>query len=61
MTKQAGYPPRIDASMEEIARATLRAKPRKVAGRVYWCVPCGEVVHWHRVLGDDGVRETCDD
>lgn len=59
--KEVGLPPRIDASPEEIARATLRHKPRRVEGRVYRCGECGEVVEWPAVLGDDGVCDTCTD
>ncbi|MYC07712.1 MAG: hypothetical protein F4X57_11180 [Chloroflexi bacterium] len=60
MTEQAGYPPRVNVSVEELARATLRrARPRKIVGRVYRCVACGEVVEWPQVLGDDVVCGGC--
>ena len=53
--KNAGLPPRIDATPEEIARAMFRAPRRPVEYREYKCRACGEIVEWPVVLGDDGV------
>ena len=59
MMEQAGLPPRIDATPEEIVRATLRRPVRAVEGRVYRCVRCEQAVEWPVVLGGDGVCEGC--
>ena len=59
MTDASGLPPRINASPEEIARASLNLRPRNVEGRVYRCVGCGEVVEWPVILNDDGTCSMC--
>ena len=59
MTDKAGFPPRINATPEEIARASLSVRPRKVEGRVYKCVECERVVEWPIILDDDGTCSNC--
>ena len=59
MTDESGLPPRINATPEEIARATLNFRPRKVESRVYKCGECGQVVEWPIILDDDGICSNC--
>ena len=59
MSDKAGLPPRINATPEEIARASLNLRPRKVTGRVYKCAGCDQVVEWPVVLNDDGTCSSC--
>ena len=58
MPEKAGNPPRINATAEEIARATLRARPSKIVGRICRCGECREVVEWPLVLGMMGCVRT---
>ena len=50
------YPPRIDATAEEIARVLLSSGPPKgpVEGRVYRCADCGREVYYPETLYRDG-------
>ncbi len=55
------YPPRIDASPEELARILLNAGPAtgKVSGRDYFCRDCGRQVAYPEVLYRDDRCEEC--
>ena len=57
-----GYPPRIDATAEEIAQVFMRAKPLGPAvdlEKVYLCVDCERTVEWPEILYNDGRCEDC--
>lgn len=58
-------PPRIDATMEELARAMME-KPTeyqyqndKGEGKVYQCERCKRAVSFPETLYQDGLCETC--
>ena len=57
-----GYPPRIDATAEEIARVFMRTKPpgpEVDLEKVYRCVECEREVYWPEILYRDGQCEDC--
>ena len=56
-----GYPPRIDATPEEIARAVLKCgRPTgRVKSRDYRCGSCGRAVHYPETLYRDGRCPEC--
>ena len=58
---QLRYPPRIDASPEDIARVVLRADLSVVDGATpeYRCQACGEAVHYPDTLYEDGRCADC--
>lgn len=51
-----GYPPRMDTTAEELARAMFRVGPVKepVADQVYACADCGREVYYPEILYRDG-------
>ena len=60
------YPPRVDATAEELAQAIFRMpvdheweyeKPK--VGPIYRCVDCGEKVYYPDTLYRDGRCEAC--
>ncbi|MCY4623605.1 MAG: hypothetical protein OXC99_01145 [Chloroflexi bacterium] len=54
------YPPRINATPEEIAARVLGAKPNPVLKvRAYHCAVCERVVAYPETLYEDGRCETC--
>ena len=54
------YPPRIDATPEQVAHVVLNAKPRPFTGpREYHCVACGREVSYPEILYRDGRGECC--
>ena len=55
------YPPRIDATPEELARILLSAGPMtgKVSGRDYYCQDCKRLVAYPEVLYRDDRCEGC--
>ena len=55
------YPPRIDATPEQLARAILNAPPPKgkVIPREYRCESCGREVCYPEILYNDGRCEGC--
>ena len=55
------FPPRIDATPDEIATAILTTPPSRVAAieRTYTCASCGRVVAYPETLHDDGNCEGC--
>ena len=54
------YPPRIDATPEEIAARVLGAKPNRVLEvRTYRCALCERAVAYPETLYEDGRCETC--
>ena len=57
------YPPRIDATPEEIAHAVLNAGRPKgpVKAREYHCADCGREVNYPETLYRDGRCEGCHD
>ncbi len=56
-----GYPPRIDATPEEIARVVLNGgRPKgSVKVLVYRCAGCGRTVNYPETLYRDGRCEGC--
>ena len=57
-----GYPPRIDATAEEIPQVFMRTKqsgPKVDFEKVYRCVECERVVEWPEKLYRDGRCEEC--
>lgn len=51
------YPPRIDATAEEIAQAVLQARPLEApldTEKVYFCAACGREICYPEVLYRDG-------
>lgn len=57
-----GYPPRIDATAEEIAQVFMRAKPPGPVvdvEKVYRCVACERVVEWPEILYQGGQCDDC--
>ena len=55
------YPPRIDATPEELVQAMFRAGPVKgpVSGRIYRCADCGREVYYPEILYRDDRCEEC--
>ena len=54
------YPPRIDATPEEIAEAFFRVPgDTKIEEREYRCRTCGVVVHYPQVLDRSGGCSEC--
>ena len=55
------YPPRIDATPEEIARTVLNGgRPKgNVKALVYRCVGCGREVNYPETLHNDGRCPEC--
>ena len=55
------FPPRIDATAEEIAHAVLNAgRPgRTLQARDYFCADCGRQVAYPETLYNDGRCEGC--
>ena len=55
------YPPRIDATPEEIAHVVMNAgRPRgRIAERDYFCVDCERQVAYPETLYRDGRCEEC--
>ena len=58
---ESAYPPRIDATPEQIAHQVLNAgRPRRgVKGRDYGCADCGRSVAYPETLHDDGRCSKC--
>ena len=58
---EQGYPPRIDATPEQIAHRVLNAgRPKgKVKARNYRCADCGRRVAYPETLYNDGRCEEC--
>ena len=58
---EKGYPPKIDASPEEIAQAMFRASPGTAidAAKVYRCKECAREVNYPEALCRDGRCEAC--
>ena len=58
---EKGYPPRIDATAEELARVVLNGGRLKgsVKGLVYRCAGCGREVIYPETLYRDGRCEGC--
>ena len=57
-----GYPPRIDATADELAEVLLRAgRPKKDidGSRVYRCVECHREVYYPETLYNDGCCPEC--
>ena len=59
MTK--GYPPRIDATPEELAQAMFRAPPNLPIDteKLYRCVECGREVNYPETLYRDNRCDGC--
>ena len=54
------YPPRIDATAEEIAQAMFNTPPStELEVREYRCADCARVVNYPDTLYQDGRCETC--
>ena len=55
------YPPRIDATPEEIARVVLKGgRPTgRVKSRTYRCGACGRAVYYPETLYNDGRCPEC--
>ena len=59
------YPPRVDATPEEIAQAVLglpvshQWEYQQEDGPVYECGGCGQKVHYPETLYRDGLCEAC--
>ena len=55
------YPPRIDATPEEIARTVLNGgRPKaRVLSRIYRCGACGRAVYYPLTLHNDGRCPEC--
>ena len=55
------YPPRVDATPEEIAQAMFRGPPPKgpVVPRTYHCTACERAVYYPETLYRNGRCETC--
>ena len=55
------YPPKIDASPEEIAQAMFRASPGMAidVAKVYRCKGCAREVNYPEILYRDGRCEGC--
>ncbi len=55
------YPPRIDATMEELVQAGFSGPPPKgkVVPETYRCVDCGREVYYPEILYRDGRGECC--
>ena len=53
------YPPRIDASPDDIARAMLAAAPKDSEAKTYACSHCGREVSYPETLYDDGRCKDC--
>ena len=58
---EKGYPPRIDATPEELARVVLNGgRPKgNVKDLVYRCAGCGREVHYPETLYRDGQCPEC--
>ena len=58
---EKGYPPRIDASPEELAQAMFRASLDMVVDtdKVYRCKECAREVNYPETLYRDGRCEEC--
>ena len=58
---EKGYPPKIDASPEEIAKAMFRTPPYTVVDtdKVYRCEGCAREVNYPEILYRDGRCEGC--
>ena len=56
-----GYPPKIDASPEELAQAMFRASPGVAidTDKVYRCKGCAREVNYPETLYRDGRCEGC--
>ena len=56
-----GYPPRVDATPEEIARAVLKGGllTGRVKSRTYRCGACGREVQYPETLYNDGRCPQC--
>ena len=60
--KVRGYPPRIDATMEQIADVMLTtAPPSATVTQDYRCAECERIVAWPEVLFADHLCEDCHD
>ena len=60
LKKRRGYPPRIDATMEQIADAMLTTAPPPVtATQDYRCAECERIVEWPETLFADHRCEEC--
>ena len=53
------YPPRIDATPKEIARAVLQSPPPADLEREYTCRGCGRVVFYPETIYRDGQCAAC--
>ena len=55
------YPPRVDATADELATAFFRALPRvdQEEPNEYWCVACGRDVYYPEILYRDEWCEQC--
>ncbi len=60
------YPPRVDATPEELARSIFKMPAdhdweykKAEGGTVYRCVDCGEAVYYPNTLYRDGRCEAC--
>ena len=55
------YPPRTDATVDELVTAFFRGKPGQVieTPKTYRCSACGEAIHYPKVLHRDGRCEDC--
>ena len=55
------YPPRIDATPEELARTVLNSgRPKaRVKSRTYCCGACGRAVYYPETLHQDGHCPEC--
>ena len=58
---EKGYPPRIDATPEELARVVLNGgRPKaRAKSRTYRCVTCGRAVFYPATLHNDGRCPEC--
>ena len=58
---EKGYPPKIDATPEEIAQAMFRTPPDTVVDtdKVYRCKECAREVNYPEALYRDGRCEGC--
>ena len=55
-----GYPPRIAATPDEIARVMLTTlAPKEAAAKTYRCAACGVAVYYPATLYRDGRCEEC--